>query len=72
MPTASAPALRREPQQVAVAAADLQQAEAGPRAADLVEQIVELPLDALFERPVAGQVLAVREVADPDRFGGVD
>ena len=59
-------------QQVAVSAADFQQAKAGPIAPHLVEQVIELPLDALFQRGVGRQELAVGQVANPDRFGGMD
>ena len=55
-----------------IAAADLEQAKAGAVAADLIEQIVQLPLDSLLQRLVGRQIFAIRKIPDPDRFGGVD
>src|SRR5688572_3186911 len=46
------PAPLRKLEQVTVSAADFQQAEARPVAADLIEEIVELPLDTFFERSI--------------------
>jgi hypothetical protein len=56
---------------VSVTAADLQQAKAGIIATYLIEKIVELPLDSLFERRVGWLKLAVGKIADPNSLCGM-
>src|SRR4051794_25790673 len=51
--------------------ANLEQAKAWVVAADLIQQIVQLPLDPLFQRFVGRQILTIRKIPNPDRFSGV-
>jgi hypothetical protein len=57
---------------VPITTADFKQPKPGPRAAGLVEQIIELPFDALFERCVSGAELTVGQVANADCLGRMD
>jgi hypothetical protein len=61
----------RQFQQVAVTASNLQQPKARPVAADLVEKVVQLPLDSLFQRRVGRPKLAIGQIADSHRLGGM-
>src|SRR5690606_2786518 len=65
------PSLPGKLQQAAIAAANFQQTEARPCATYLVKQAIELPLDAFFQCAIRRQELAVGQVANSDRFGGM-
>src|SRR4051812_45927448 len=54
-----------------IPAADLEQAKAGPGAADLIQQIIQLPLDSLLQRSIGRQIFTIRKIPNPDRLSRV-